>query len=161
MTYDLQHMCLDVIAFFFIGRMFQKEGVDSLLPNLIPMIVGAIIPSLETYFSFLHHSVSMYEINCAWPWELFIFAIFLIILTLSIVCVHMSYMHCHVILLSRLLEITASFVLFLVPIVSNPNFHFHHWFFSLDRTWTQSSILVVKASTLHALGLRIGAINSR
>jgi len=142
-------MCLDIVAFFFIGRLFQKQGVDSLLPNLLPMMIGAIMPSLETYFNFLHHSVSLYEINCRWPWQLFIFAIFLVVLVLSIVYVHISYMYRHGILLSRLLEILASFLLLLVPIVSNPNFHFHHWFFSflvgmhfnLDTWWSKCTQL--------------------
>merc|ERR1712039_496793 len=60
-----------------------------------------LVPSLETYFDFLHHSVSMYEIACRWPWELYIFAIFLAILVLWITYVHISYMYQHNILLSR------------------------------------------------------------
>lgn len=46
---DFHTIVLDLIAFFVLGRVFQRSGVDCLWPNIFSLTVGAVFPTISRY----------------------------------------------------------------------------------------------------------------
>jgi len=65
--YDTNLIISDCVVFFVVGRMWRQRGVDH-LAWIIPMIVCNIYFECQTYFTWIRHSVSLFEIHCLWPW---------------------------------------------------------------------------------------------
>lgn len=120
---------LDITMFFLIGRMPKRKGFDRLVPCIIPMLIGMIYPSWsEANLWFLRHSFSTYEIICTWPWQLYIYCIVVATLSFMLVKIHVRGQLRDGKLVSNLVEILLSILVFIVPIMSHPNFHLHHYY---------------------------------
>lgn len=159
--YDFHHVLLDIVVFFFVGRLYKRRGVDSFFPYLIPMFAGSIYPSMLTDVWFLRHSASMYEIVCHWPWQLFAFVFVNIAVVSMVVFLHVKGVMEEGRLVISLLELTAILGLFLLPNVSHPNFHLHHWYFSwligmhfnLDAWWSKLTMAFVWGQYLNGIAV--------
>jgi hypothetical protein len=146
-VYDSGSVLLDIMSFFVVGRLFRKNGIDNLAFVLV-LFTSAIYTSTEYKFRFLRYSVSLFEIHCLWPWKLWVFVGILIPLVIVIVFKHVQYAMQHGLLVSKLVELTLSVLFFLVPVVSNSNFHFHHWYAgwlvgmhcSFDTWWSRATM---------------------
>jgi hypothetical protein len=57
--------CGDLFILFFLGRMYQRPGADTLL-FLIACLLGAFLPSAQENISFLRVSLSLYAMMCQW-----------------------------------------------------------------------------------------------
>jgi hypothetical protein len=125
--YDSSYIILDITSFYVVGRLFQKKGVDHLSFLLISFL-GATYMAAEFKFKFLRYSVSLFEMHCLWPWKLWLFVAILIPLVAYIVIKHVQYAVERQLLVVKLVELTLTMLFCLVPVVSDPNFHFHHWY---------------------------------
>jgi hypothetical protein len=138
-------VALDIVVFFLVGRLYQRRGVDRLWPQIIPMFMGLIYPSWSAELWFLRYSVSSYEIVCRWPWQLFAYAILAVGFGVWLVVLHIRGFQRRRIWVSRFLEVCVTCCIFLFPVMSHPNFHLHHWYFSwmvgmhanLENWWSQ------------------------
>jgi len=130
LLYDFNLVCLDALAYFIVGRLFARSGVDSLLPFLLVMGLGCFSPSIMNTFRFLQHSVSAYEIACRWPWQLFIYVVVVIVASSAIIWLHLAVFYRQGILLSRLIELSLCIAAFILPFAGNASFHLHHWYAS-------------------------------
>lgn len=128
--YDFNLVTLDIISFFVVGRLFERNGVDVVHPFLFPMAMGCLFPSVSAELWFMQHSFSMYEVMCRWPWELFLFVFLAVFLGGALAVSHLKYAYKLRILPSRLVEACLLTSMLILPYASNPNFHFHHWYAS-------------------------------
>jgi hypothetical protein len=137
-TYDLHAVLMDSFLFFFVGRLYKRPGMDRLLPNIVPVLAGCILTSFTGTISWMQHSVSIFDIMCGWPWQLFVYVL---VLTCGIVALAIHNVRalrrqgttCTALISSvssRLVEIVLLLSIFLGPYLFNPNFHFHHWYAS-------------------------------
>jgi len=126
-TYDFHSVALDLLVFFFVGRMYDRDGIDTLNFQL-PVMFGGWFFSAMTEWDWARYNVSYYQIKCRWPTELFVFAGFTLFLCTLILMLHIKRGWDDGILVSRLIELTATFVVFCVPTATDPFYHFHHWF---------------------------------
>jgi len=126
--YDFQSVVTDLFFFFFTSRLYNKPGVDRVFPNLLPMAAGCVIPSLTTNITWMQHSFSMFDIMCGWPWQLFAFSILALAGVVAIIHHHIVIFRKFGVLGSRLAENISVISIFILPYITNPNFHFHHWY---------------------------------
>jgi len=115
--------------FFVVGRLWAKGrcGVDS-IGFILPSCFGAWFFSAMAEWSWARHNVSMYQIHCAWPPELFMFVGCGLFAFAFVVIAHVYHGYKDGILFGRLIEFALSVCVFALPIASSPFFHFHHWF---------------------------------
>lgn len=123
---------LDCIVFFSVGRLYsQQRSVDHVL-WMLTAFTSSMYTSLLPKFKFLQHSVTLYEMHCTWPWQLWVFvAGFMVPACTIIVVLHMVHACRQGDLTRKLLELGFMLVFFLAPQAANPNFEFHHWFAGL------------------------------
>eukprot|EP00568_Trieres_chinensis_P012996 CAMPEP_0183299496 /NCGR_PEP_ID=MMETSP0160_2-20130417/6216_1 /TAXON_ID=2839 ORGANISM="Odontella Sinensis, Strain Grunow 1884" /NCGR_SAMPLE_ID=MMETSP0160_2 /ASSEMBLY_ACC=CAM_ASM_000250 /LENGTH=399 /DNA_ID=CAMNT_0025461751 /DNA_START=23 /DNA_END=1222 /DNA_ORIENTATION=+ len=148
LLYDLNYVLLDILSFYLVGRLYKRRGMDCLFPFLVPMACGVIYPSWTTTLSFLHHSFSLYEIHCTWPWLLFAWAGGIILLAAVVVTAHVWRACKDGDLIWRLAEAILSVLVFIAPYASHPNFHLHHWYaswligmhFNADTWWSKMAL---------------------
>jgi hypothetical protein len=125
--YDTNLIIMDTITFFLVGRLWKQRGVDH-LAWILPMIICNVYFECQTYFTWLQHSVSLFEIHCIWPWQLWVFVIVLIPTIGGLVLAHVHRAWTKRVLLIKLVELSMCAFFFLAPVVASPYFHFHHWF---------------------------------
>ena len=127
--YDGQPILMDTMFFFVLGRLYEKRGVDH--PAwLMVAFFGGLLKSLETKVPLLQASVTLYNMYCRWPWQLWAFAIVMVVLIAVVIFYHVRYAIRQNIWVMKMIEMTFCVCLFLVPPLSSPYFHFHHWFAS-------------------------------
>lgn len=130
--YDFHVVLLDLLFFFIVGRLYNTScrGVDSLFPWGVFVALGAVFPSIANDFDFLRHSVSLYDIHCGWPTILFMYAFFLLVMSITFIVALIRSHHRRVVLRSRMVEAMTLFCLFILPYVAlaSDSFHLHHWF---------------------------------
>mmetsp|Transcript_1983 Transcript_1983/g.2823 ORF Transcript_1983/g.2823 Transcript_1983/m.2823 type:complete len:502 (+) Transcript_1983:125-1630(+) len=129
--YDLHHVTLDSTVFYTIGRLYHIHDNHHLYPCLLLSLfcLSCIFASLSNEVWFLRHSLSVYEVMCNWPWQLFCYVFVLSFGIAALITKHVKYAMQTKTLQQRLLEVTATIILFLpLPVVKHPNFHLHHWF---------------------------------
>lgn len=151
-VYESQSILLDIIVFFTIGRMWQGTqtsiasgaGNNHRMPtrrgtttDCLGIDHGAWIavaslaifyPSFISTLSFLQHSVTLYEIHCLWPWQLYLYILLMIPAIGYIIFQHVVYAFQRKVVMVKLLEMATTVLLFLVPPLQSNFFHFHHWF---------------------------------
>lgn len=125
--YDGNYIILDIMVFYVVGRLFRQRGVDH-LGWILTSWLAAFYTSWTTTFQFLRYSVSLYEMHCKWPWKLWIFCLVLIPLVVVVITKHVQYAVDRRELVMKLTEISLTILFCLVPVASDPNFHFHHWY---------------------------------
>ena len=117
----------DCIVFFVVGRMWKMPGVDHLA------FVGAIIAAnvyyeSQNYMFFLQHSLTLFEMHCKWPWQLWAFVAILIPTIGSLVFAHVVRAYRTRILVMKLIEMALCIVFFMLPMLPSKYFHLHHWY---------------------------------
>jgi hypothetical protein len=146
--YDGPNILLDMITFFFLGRLHkQKIAVDH-LSWVIILITASLYASLENTVTWLQHSFTLYEIHCQWPWQLFAFVAVLVPLSILIIVKHIQYAIQERVIFMKLIELSLGGLLFLGPQISHPNFHLHHWYVgwllgmhcNFDTWWSRATM---------------------
>lgn len=126
-VYDGQPILMDTMFFFVVARLYQQRGIDH-LAWLLTMIASGTFTSMETWFPFLQHSVTLYSMHCLWPWTLWIFAVTVVALCSILVFLHIRYLIDRNLLGIKIVEMSLCVIVFLLPPLSSPYFHFHHWY---------------------------------
>lgn len=126
-VFDGNLIVLDCVIFFLVGRLWRQRGVDH-LGWIIPMVVCNVYFESQPYFPWLSHSLTLYQMHCVWPWQLWIFVMILIPTIGSIVYLHISRAHQKRLLLMKLVELSLCIIFFMAPLAPSPYFHLHHWY---------------------------------
>lgn len=127
--YDFTTVMLDILFFFVVGRMYNSEvNTIQIFPWGMFIALGCIYPSIANDFAFLRHSLSMYEMMCNWPVILFVYVAMLLIMAVLLVGAQLRSHYQRKVLISRCIESVILAFVFILPFVSNNNFHLHHWF---------------------------------
>jgi hypothetical protein len=127
--YDFTTVLFDMLFFFVVGRMYDSQiDIDKLFPWGVFVALGCIYPSIANDFSFLRHSLSMYEVMCNWPMILFVYVVMLLVLAVLLVGGLLRSHYRRMVLPSRCIEALVLACVFILPFASNNNFHLHHWF---------------------------------
>mmetsp|Transcript_9900 Transcript_9900/g.16445 ORF Transcript_9900/g.16445 Transcript_9900/m.16445 type:complete len:221 (+) Transcript_9900:499-1161(+) len=126
--YDGQAIILDILSFYVLGRLYKKKiAVDHLAWCLV-LLMGSLYNSIINQVPWLQYSFTLFEVHCTWPWQLFVFVAVIVPLGCIVVFKHVQYALQVRQLGMKLLEISLCVLFFLLPQVSHPNFHLHHWF---------------------------------
>lgn len=125
--FDTNLIVMDSLLFFVVGRMWKQRGVDH-LAWILPMVVCNIYFECQNYIGWLQHSVSLFEVHCLWPWQLWVFVFTLIPTVIALVVAHLRRAWNRRVLLIKLVEISICVFFFLAPVITSPYMHFHHWF---------------------------------
>jgi len=147
LLFDAGNMMLDVMVFFVVGRLYKHKGVDHLAWTLTTLM-ASIYTSCSYTFGFLQHSVSLYDMHCHWPWSLWFYFVAALLISTAIIALHVQYARQHKLVMRKLVELTLAASVWLVPQMSHPNFHFHHWFagwlvgmqFNFDTWWSRMAM---------------------
>lgn len=116
----------DCIIFFVVGRLWRQRGVDHLAWILCAVLCNVYFES-QHFFSWLRHSVTLYEMHCIWPWQLWVFASLLVPIVGCVVVLHAVKAYQRRILAIKILELAFFGLFYLGPTIASPYFHFHHW----------------------------------
>ncbi|GMH89067.1 hypothetical protein TrST_g11171 [Triparma strigata] len=125
--YDFNEVLLDSLWFYVVGRWWDKKGVDSPQFILTTLLRVYFFGILDT-FDWAKYSITSYDIMCRWPWQLFLFTSFIILLASFLTCLHVIKAYHDKILLGRLSEIFLCVCVFILPIATDSSTHYHHWF---------------------------------
>ena len=117
----------DSVIFFLVGRMWRQRGIDH-LGWILPIILSNICFESQIYVAWLQHHVSLYQMNCVWPWQLWLFVICLFPVISSIFVFHIIRGYKKQVILMKLVEICICIFFFVIPSASSRYFHLHHWF---------------------------------
>lgn len=130
--YESNQIMLDLIVFFSVGRLYsQQRSVDHVLWMLLVML-SSMYTSILPKFQWLQHSVTLYEMHCTWPWQLWVFVAGFVLPVCSITLVlHSIHAYKQNDLTRKLVEIALTLAMLLAPQVMNPNFEFHHYYAGL------------------------------
>jgi len=160
-SYDASHSVLDTITFYFVGRLYKRPGIDHIFPFLLPVFVSCIYMSWITNFRFLQHSVTLYEIKCVWPWQLFVYAIGTFFTVCIIIFLHIrdAIRECTVFI--NVIELILTTIIFLLPNISSPSLHLHHWYVmwlvgmhcNRDRVWSRIAQAICWGSYINGLAV--------
>jgi uncharacterized protein (DUF697 family) len=129
--YDGNHIVLDIVVFFCVGRLYQQDSVDSLAWTL-PVLGSAIaLSSGATNLPALHHSITSYEMHCLWGWQMWaLIALGALPLFGGVVGAHFVYAFRQGLGMRKLVELVLSLMIFLMPYASSSFFHLHHWYYA-------------------------------
>mmetsp|Transcript_5035 Transcript_5035/g.12746 ORF Transcript_5035/g.12746 Transcript_5035/m.12746 type:complete len:404 (-) Transcript_5035:94-1305(-) len=117
----------DCIVFFVVGRMWKMPGVDH-LAFVSAALVANIYYESQNYMWFLQHSLTLFEMHCKWPWQLWVFVAILIPSIGSLVLAHVVRAYRTRILVMKLIEMAMCIVFFMLPMLPSNYFHLHHWY---------------------------------
>lgn len=126
---DLNHVIMDSASFFLIGRLYQRKGVDRLLPFILPMIISSAFASWSTTdIWFFQNSITWYNLLHVWPWQLYLFAAICVSLLILVLGLHIRSSFRDGTLLYRSVEGVFITLMFIAPHISDSNLHLHHWY---------------------------------
>jgi hypothetical protein len=134
--YEGDSIIRDCFIFFIIGRVYKQQlnSTKTICIWLTGILIANIYFESQNYIWFLQHSVSLYEMHCIWPWELWLFALGVVILFSSVFIAHAKVAYQKRNLLKiKIIEISVCIILFIIPLVVVKHdeiqyLHFHHWF---------------------------------
>jgi hypothetical protein len=144
--YDGNHIVLDIVVFFVVGRLHQRESIDSFAWVGPSLCAAMALSSGASNLPALHHSITGYEIHCMWGWQMWTLVLLGVLpLIFGLVGAHVRYAVHHGSVVRKLLELATGVTLFFVPYASQPFFHLHHWYYSwmlgmhvnLDVWWSR------------------------
>ena len=147
LVFDGNGIVMDTAVFFVVGRLHQKRGVDHAAFVMIALS-AATYTSWSYTFRFLQHSVTLYEMHCRWPWQLWVFLLLVLVLSVFVVERHATELYRQCRLGQKLTEMVLATLLFLAPQAWHPFFHFHHWLAgwfigmhaNLDTWWSAATM---------------------
>ena len=116
----------DCIVFFLVGRLWRQRGVDH-LAWILPLLLCNVYFESQQFFSWLRHSVTLYEMHCIWPWQLWTFVAILIPSIVMLVLLHVLRAYQKRILVMKIKELGLCAIFFVLPFAGSSYFHFHHW----------------------------------
>ena len=130
--YEGNSILLDCIVFFSVGRLYSQQlSVDHVLWMFLAF-TSSMYTSVLPKFKFLQHSVTLFEMHCVWPWQLWVFVAGFVLPACTItVVLHTVHACRHGDFTRKCLELIFSLILFLLPQGTNGSFEFHHWFAGL------------------------------
>jgi hypothetical protein len=117
----------DAVTFFLVGRLWRQRGIDH-LAWVGMMILANVYFESQNYIPWLQHSFTLYEMHCAWPWQLWVFVGTTLPLISTVVGCHIVRAYREKSLLMKAAELSLCMLFFLAPVVPSPYFHFHQWF---------------------------------
>ena len=135
----------DCVTFFLVGRMWRQRGIDH-LAWILPIVLCNVYFESQNYFAWLQHHLSLYDMHCLWPWQLWLFFLILIPVNGLIFVCYFIRGYQERVLLMKLVEICMCTFFFLLPSAPSQYFHFHHWFagwfcgmhFNFDVWWCRA-----------------------
>ncbi len=129
--YDGNHVALDIIVFFVVGRLYETSSVDC-LGWAVPSIGAALALSFfASNANSLHHSITAYEIHCTWTWQFWVLILCGACPTIiGLIFAHLVHAARQQTIFQKLLELLLGFSIFLFPYCTNSFFHLHHWYYA-------------------------------
>ena len=130
--YDGNHIALDIIVFFVVGRLYEETSVVDTLGWVLPSIGSAVALSwVASTSDALHHSITAYEIHCTWTWQFWLLILCGALPTIIILVVaHLLHAARQKAVFQKLLELFLGFAIFVLPYCTNSFFHLHHWYYA-------------------------------
>lgn len=125
--YESDLIVRDMMVFFVVGRLWEKPGIDH-LAWMGTAVLSNIYFESQNFLWFLQHSVSLFEMHCLWPWELWMFAVGCIVVAIGLVGAHALYAWRRQQVVAKLTEVALCILLFMAPMVTSNYFHLHHWY---------------------------------
>lgn len=124
--YEGNLIVFDSIVFFLVGRLWKQRGVDH-IAWVVPMILCNVYFESQHFIFWLRHSVTLYEMHCIWPWQLWAFVGILVPSIGAIVLAHVWRAYQLRFLILKIVEIGMCAFFFLAPMAGSGYFHLHHW----------------------------------
>ena len=145
--YEATLVVCDILVFFVVGRLYRQRGVDH-FDWLSMALLCNLYSSYSSLFPFLKHSATLYEMHCRWPWTLWAFLGIIIPVVVAVVFLHVRHAMRMKVVWLKLLELALSITFFMLPYVSNPYYHLHHWYvgwlvgmhFNFDVWWSRAAM---------------------
>ena len=125
--YEFDLIVRDCFVFFVVGRLWEKPGIDH-LAWMGTAILSNVYFESQNFLWFLQHSVTLFEMHCLWPWELWIFALVLVVAATGLVIAHAVEAWNERFIISKLIEVGLCVLFFMAPMVTSDYFHLHHWY---------------------------------
>ena len=117
----------DLLVLFFVGRVFQRSGVDS--PLFIGMcLLGALWPSAQEQIPFLRVSLSLYAMMCHWSPATWVWVAGELVLVIAVFLKHVHHAYVNKLAVSWVLEVLTILLVCLAPNAADSAFHAHHWY---------------------------------
>lgn len=126
-VFDGELIVRDSLIFFLVGRLWRRRGVDHLAWFGIVLACNLFL-EVQHYVPWLQHSMTPYEMNCNWYWQTWGYMVLCIVISSGILLLHIRKAWRDKVLLLKATEMTFFTIVFLVPVIPSPYFHFHHWF---------------------------------
>ena len=128
--YEGNLIVTDVMFFFVVGRLYRQRGIDH-ASWLLVMMASMLWSSAITNFRMFQHSVTLYEMHCRWPWTLWVFFAFAVPLVVTVALAHFRKAWHDGVVVQKCCEIVYCLTFLLLPLVTSPYFHLHHWYAGL------------------------------
>eukprot|EP00536_Pseudo-nitzschia_multiseries_P015740 jgi/Psemu1/43619/gm1.43619_g len=135
--YEGDAILRDLVVFFVVGRMHgdgheqeqeqKRSGIDT-LEWFLAALAANVYFECQGFVPWMQHSVTLYEMHCVWPWQLWLFAVAVAGMSVGVALAHVAVAHQRGVGWIRLGEWLACLVVFVAPVATSPYFHFHHWF---------------------------------
>mmetsp|Transcript_4182 Transcript_4182/g.8682 ORF Transcript_4182/g.8682 Transcript_4182/m.8682 type:complete len:382 (-) Transcript_4182:806-1951(-) len=145
--YESDLIVRDCLIFFIVGRLWEKPGIDHAAWMLTALFANVYFES-QNFVWFLQHSVTLFQMHCIWPWELWIFALVLVVAATGLVCAHALKAWRDRLLIAKLTEVFLCIIFFMAPVITSNYFHMHHWYagwlmgmhFNYNTWWSRLSM---------------------
>ncbi len=125
--YESDLIVRDCLVFFVVGRMWEKPGIDHAAWMLTAFLANFYFES-QNFVWFLQHSVTLFQMHCLWPWELWVFALVLVVAATGLVAAHALKAWRDRLLVAKLTEVGLCVLFFMAPVITSDYFHLHHWY---------------------------------
>jgi len=142
--YETDLIVRDCFVFFVVGRLWEKPGIDHLAWMGTAALANLYFES-QNFVWFLQHSVTLFQMHCIWPWELWIFALLLVVAAVGLVIAHALKAWRDRCIGTKLTELALCVLFFMAPMITSDYFHMHHWYagwlmgmqFNYDVWWSR------------------------
>ena len=125
--YEADLIVRDCFVFFVVGRLWEKPGIDHLAWMGTAFLANVYFES-QNFVWFLQHSVTLFQMHCIWPWELWVFALVLVVASAGLVLAHAIKAWRDELVVAKLTEVGLCVLFFMAPMVTSNYFHLHHWY---------------------------------
>jgi len=127
--YEGELIVRDCFVFFVVGRLWEQKrsGIDHLAWMGTALFANVYFES-QNYIWFLQHSATLFQMHCLWPWELWIFALVLVVSAALLILAHAVKAWKERILFIKLTEMALCIFFFIAPMITSKYFHMHHWY---------------------------------
>jgi hypothetical protein len=125
--YEADLIVRDCFVFFVVGRLWEKRGIDHLAWMGTAFLANLYFES-QNFVGFLQHSVTLFQMHCIWPWELWVFALVLVVAAGGLVMAHVLKAWRDRLVVAKLTELALCVLFFMAPMITSDYFHMHHWY---------------------------------